>query len=310
MNLIIKKKSIKRLVFITVGVLVLIPVILYMNKPTQSLVMGKAEMYVRNLVPMKEFYVNLVGLEVLKEQPNELELGFRNKEIIKLIQKEGFNSENQNEAGLYHNAILFESRSALAESINRVLNRLPTNYQGSADHLVSEAFYFADPEGNGVELYFDKPRSDWQFDQNGKPVMGGIYIDEQRYIQDNINSDKTPTDINMGHIHLKVGNIQTAKQFYVDILKFDIIRQTTDSLFISRDGYHHHIGMNTWQSLGAGKRRENVYGLYSFELKVNSNYFNEINESLKTNKQDAIETSSNSIEVLDPWGNVVKIRTI
>lgn len=312
MTLTIKRRLINRIILITTIVFILISVIIFMTRhvSSTSLNMGKAEMYVRNLAPMKEFYVDLVGLEILKENSNELELGFKNKEIITLIKKTGFNSENQNEAGLYHNAILFESRSALAESINRVLNKLSINYQGSADHLVSEAFYFADPEGNGVELYFDKPRSDWQFDQNGKPVMGGIYIDEQKYIQDNISSDNTPSNIEMGHIHLKVGNIQTAKQFYVDILKFDIIRQTADSLFISRDGYHHHIGMNTWQSLGAGKRRENVYGLYSFELKVNSSYFNEIKESLKLNNQETTKTSPNSIEVLDPWGNVVKINTI
>lgn len=312
MILAFKKRNLTRFIFLFTFILLLTPLIFFMIKPNpnQSLIMGKAEMYVQNLAGMKEFYVDLVGLKVIKQEENLIELGFENKNIITLIQKDGFSFENANEAGLYHNAIVFETRTALAQAINRVLVATPEIYQGSADHLVSEAFYFADPEGNGVELYFDKPRSSWQYDSNGKPVMGGIYINEKEYIKTHINAHNSPIDIKMGHIHLKVGDIQTAKRFYVDVLKFDIIRLSDDSLFISRDGYHHHIGMNTWQSLGAGMRRENVYGLYSFELKVDSEYFKEIKNSLKNNSLVIPEDSQESFETKDPWGNVIKIKKI
>lgn len=308
----LKKQNIYIAVGVFVAFLIFLFIILFfgMSKDStnQTLVMGRAEMYVQDLEKVKEFYVDLVGLDIIKEEDGYVELGQNGINSISLIQKDGFTFENSSEAGLYHNAFVFNSRSALAESINTILTKAPQYYEGSADHLVSEAFYFADPEGNGVELYFDKPREVWEYDENGKPVMGGIYINEREYIEQNINQSGSDGS-KMGHIHLKVGSIQQAHDFYVDILGFDIIMNRSNALFVSRDGYHHHIGINTWESLGAGVRKEDVYGLYSFELQItDKNTFEEIKNNIEKSEFNIKEISTKEIETRDPWGNVVKIK--
>lgn len=311
MEITLKKRTLFNTLIIALVIAVTIPILVFAStivSSQTSLVMGKSEMYVQDLQEMRYFYVDLVGLEILNETADSLELGFGEEQIITLIQKDGLRFENTYEAGLYHNAILFPTRSSLANAVNTVLTASPGNYQGSADHLVSEAFYFGDPEGNGVELYFDKPRSDWEYTEEGTPKMGSIYINERTYIQTYAANTPVVEDVKMGHVHLKVGDIALAKSFYVDTLDFDQISISDQTLFISRDGYHHHIGMNTWQSKGAAIRDEDVYGLYSFEFEVSNAYFNQLKSSIK-NAGHVIEQETDvSFMTKDPWGNRIRVK--
>lgn len=200
-------------------------------------------------------------------------------------------------------AIVFETQNGLAEAINRILTKSPQYHQRSADHSVTEAFYFVDPENNGVELYYDRPRDQWIY-VDGKPVMGSTYINEKEYINKYLNNSNSPTK--MGHIHLRIGNIENAKTFYSDILLFDVITQSSNSLFISKDGYHHHLGINTWQSNGAEKRPEDLTGLKSFQIKYYSlDLFKRVLENLRSKNIQVNQISEKSFSTLDPWNNLI-----
>lgn len=249
-----------------------------------GLQMGPVSLNIRHIQPMLEFYGDLVGLEIITSNNNLTVLGSGKTEVLKLYVEEKFRNPSPNSAGLYHTAILYSSRTLLAEAVKRLIESKPNLYQGSADHLVSEAFYFADPEGNGVELYFDKPQSSWQYDANGKLIMGSEYINEIVYLADHLTANRAEGNIKLGHIHLKVGDIEKAKEFYVRKLGFDLIMEMPTALFVSKDGYHHHIGMNIWQSVGAPMRETDTLGLRSFEL---------------------ISTDGKNETIQDPWGNEI-----
>lgn len=278
---------------------------------TKTISMGAVELNVRNLETMKSFYVNLVGLEVINEEDSFLELGDPGNPIIKLYQSFDYEVPEFNEAGLYHSAIVFSTQSKLAKAVERIITERQDLYQGSADHIATEAFYFADPEGNGVELYYDKPRSEWQYGPDGKPLMGSIYIDEQQYIIQHKNSNDGDNLTNMGHVHLKVGNILEASRFYSQILSLEIINEMPSALFVSKDNYHHHLGMNTWESLGAEKRENEQYGLRSFSINVHDkSYFDKVITNLNENSIAFERIDHHTIKVNDPWNNLIQIEFV
>jgi catechol 2,3-dioxygenase len=193
---------------------------------------------------------------------------------------------------------LYESRYALAEALKRVISAAPFLYSGSADHLVSNAFYFTDPEGNGVELYFDTNPGTWEW-KDGRIVMGSKHLDINEFIKTN-NVKKGSQIIKPGHVHLKVGDIEDARKFYVDILGLHLTALMPSALFISDGMYHHHIGMNVWESAGAGKRGTTL-GLRSFEIKITEQ--KELAE-LKARLKKAnvgYKDHPSGISIQDPW---------
>ncbi len=302
----IKKKDLFKLLiglfFIILLVFVTFTVIKLMSQ-NKSIEMGYVELNVIDLQKVKSFYIDLIGLKEISAKGNYVELGYEDNVLVKLVSNSNNKFENGSEAGLYHMAIVFETQNGLAEAINRILTKSPQYYQGSADHSVTEAFYFVDPENNGVELYYDRPRDQWIY-ADGKPVMGSTYINEKEYINKYLNNSNSPSK--MGHIHLRVGNIENAKAFYSDILLFDVITQSSNSLFISKDGYHHHLGINTWQSNGAEKRPENLTGLKSFQIKYYSlDLFKRVLENLRSKNIQVNQISEKSFSTLDPWNNLI-----
>ena len=135
----------------------------------------------------------------------------------------------------------------------------PARFTGSADHLVSQAFYFTDPEGNGIELYWDRARTDWSW-THGQVEMATLYLDPNTFLGDHLTeeaaSGATAGDAaSVGHVHLSVGDVATARAFYVDALGFDETATLgNQAVFVSAGGYHHHMAMNVWNSRGAGPR--------------------------------------------------------
>lgn len=267
---------------------------------------GTTTLYVQDLNKMKDFYTKQVGLVVITESKNEIALGQDGKSIIKLMQRDDLSKAASGSAGLYHNAILFSERSVLANAVKRILEQTPERYEGTADHKVSEAFYFNDPEGNGLELYFDKSPMNWEW-VDGRIQMGSTYIDPMEYIETYADSEfADKNSITMGHIHLRVGNIQRAKDFYVGTLGFEITSEMPTALFISAGRYHHHIGMNIWESEGAGVRKETI-GLKSFEIKVPAqDEIIYISERLKQ-RNITFRFDDDTLITQDPWGNEVVI---
>ena len=233
---------------------------------TKTLELGAVELIVRELGPLRSFYEGLVGLDEISAVAGQVELGAGGQTLIRLIENKQASPPPESEAGLYHTALVFPTRARLAKTVLRIVSNSPGFYQGSADHLATEAFYFSDPEGNGVELYFDRPRSQWHYEANGKPKMGSEYIDERAFVQNNLDAADNQDPIRMGHVHLKIGDIAKAKEFYLKTLGFDEVAYMPTALFVSLDGYHHHIGMNIWHSRGAGLRKPGHSGLQAFEM--------------------------------------------
>ncbi len=169
--------------------------------------------------------------------------------------------------GLYHVAIRFPGREALAQTLRRLLDR-EWPLQGVADHGVSEAIYLADPDGNGLELYADRPRSQWRV-QNGQVAMATDPLDVQDLLAqagERSEPGLAPgTDI--GHVHLHVSDLARAEAFYHGLLGLDVTqRGYPGALFLSAGGYHHHVGLNTWAGVGASAPPPDAVGLESFAL--------------------------------------------
>lgn len=254
---------------------------------------------VANIKKMVQFYTSAIGLSVIRQEDSKTVLGTGQTPLLILKEENSLPRERLGSAGLYHFAILFASQKHLAQTLLRVFEHTPHLFTGSADHLVSEAFYLNDPEGNGIELYWDRDQSTWEWVGNNV-VMGTRYIDPGEYIQLHLSREDQNPHKKIGHMHLKVGDIDTAKHFYVDILGFNITAELPQALFISVDKYHHHLGLNTWESSGAEKR-ESSLGLHSFEMGISEVEFEHLINRLK-NHNIQFEKEEQTITLTDPWG--------
>lgn len=276
-----------------------------MAKLADSLTMGPVTLRVANLDLMSDYYISAVGLKLVGETLNSKVLGGDQGTALILEHAPELRHAGPSEAGLFHTAFLFSSRSELASAVASVATKHPGSFTGSADHLVSEAFYFDDPEGNGVELYFDKERTLWSW-QHGQVQMDTLRLDPNQYLAENLDPEAELSAPVIGHVHLSVGNISQAKDFYVDQLGFDVTMDWGGTaLFVSVGGYHHHMAMNIWRSRGAG-RRQPTLGLRDLSLVLpNDQVFGAAVERLS--KSDVRQLETNLVLVEDPWGNQVSL---
>ncbi len=233
--------------------------------------MGAVTLRVADLDTMVAYYRDGVGLTVLTNAGGTAVLGRGSTPIVVLEHAPAMRHAAPHEAGLFHTAILFDTQADLAAALYSVATKYPQTFTGSADHLVSNAFYFQDPEGNGVELYWDRDRTEWSW-THGMVDMATIYVDPNAFVQEHLTSSALEAASTrpgrVGHVHLSVGDVATAKAFYVDRLGFATTAAMGDqALFVSAGGYHHHMAMNTWNSRGAG-RRQQALGLGLVRIEV------------------------------------------
>ncbi len=233
--------------------------------------MGAVTLRVADLDTMVAYYRDGVGLAVLTNTGGTAVLGRGTTPIVVLEHAPAMRHAAPHEAGLFHTAILFDTQADLAAALYSVATKYPQTFTGSADHLVSNAFYFQDPEGNGVELYWDRDRTEWSW-THGMVDMATIYVDPNAFVQEHLTSSALESARTrpgrVGHVHLSVGDVATAKAFYVDRLGFATTAAMGDqALFVSAGGYHHHMAMNTWNSRGAG-RRQQALGLGLVRIEV------------------------------------------
>ena len=169
---------------------------------------------------------------------------------------------------MFHLALLVPSRAELARALHRV-TAAGRRFTGASDHLVSEALYLDDPEGNGIEIYRDRPRDEWAR-ENGELKMATLPLDVEGIlagVSAGDAGDGMAEGTRMGHVHLQVADIPAAEEFYVGALGFDpIVRRYPGALFISAGGYHHHIGLNTWAGEGAPAPPDGALGLRRFTI--------------------------------------------
>ena len=267
--------------------------------------MGVVDLTVADLPLMRDYYEDAVGLEVVSETEDRVELGSDGTALISLTHDAGPELADPTTAGLYHTAILYPDEASLAAVLLSVAETAPNTYQGSADHSVSLAFYFTDPEGNGVELYVDTPEDTWEWN-DGRVTMGAAPLDPNQFISKNL-TQKGSGSATVGHMHLRVGDLDAAQEFYADTLGFDITAEVPGALFLSAGGYHHHVAVNTWSSQNAPERIP-ALGLGHFTV-VLANAAELDAASVRIS--DAGLTSSpidGGIAVDDPWGNTVHLR--
>lgn len=283
--------------------------------------MGVVTLAVADLDRMLAFYHGALGLQVLAQDRGTAVLGRRGVPVLLLDQDGTLSHAPAAAAGLYHTAFLFESAAELASVVYAVARAYPARFQGSSDHIVSEAFYFGDPEGNGVELYVDRPRDTWTVADGGEITMGTLALDPNAYLRDHLTEQGSiavaDTPAKVGHVHLKVGSIAAAREFYVDALGFSVTATLRDqALFVSAGGYHHHLGMNTWESRGAGERSP-ALGLGEVTIALpgtgsaggaGSDALGALSERLASHGIVG-EYDGRELTVHDPWRNRVRITS-
>jgi catechol 2,3-dioxygenase len=266
--------------------------------------MGVVALRVVNLPNVLAFYRDAVGFTVLEESGTHAVLGF-DEPLIRL-ESTDHPLDALTDAGLYHSAVLFDDAPALARTLLRIAEVAPHTYQGATDHLVSQAFYFGDPEGNGLELYVDRPRKEWAW-QDGRVVMGGEPLDINAFIAQHSATDTAGGAV-MGHVHLRVGDLAQARAFYEGVLGFDVTAETDGAIFYSAGGYHHHLATNTWQSPAAAVRGDTA-GLDAFTVRVPSAAdVDAVAARLDANGVGHAEAEGGLITA-DPWGNSIHVRT-
>lgn len=273
--------------------------------------MGIVTLAVANLDTMVDFYHRGVGLTVLNQTGATATLGRARRPLLMLHQDGSLKHASPNAAGLFHTAFLFESAAELATAVYSVARNFPASFTGSSDHLVSNAFYFDDPEGNGVELYWDLPREQWRW-QGDRVAMATELLDPNAFLREHLTEAATvavaDTPASIGHVHLKVGDLQTGREFYVDTLGFEVTAEYgTQALFVSAGGYHHHLGMNTWQSRGAGERTP-ALGLGEVSIQLgDTDALGALRERLAHRKIAVADTGAELV-FEDPWKNRVLVR--
>jgi catechol 2,3-dioxygenase len=275
-----------------------------------DLTMGTVMLKVGDMKVMTDYYQRALGLEVVAEQDGGLYLGRLRKPLVHLAPAPGLNLPGRGEAGLFHTALLFENQADLAATIATAAQFEPRSFTGSADHLVSEAFYFTDPEGNGIELYWDRPRSNWSW--NGTDVvMDSLALPPQRYLEQHLTEESLErqrgTAAGVGHVHLQVGDVQSARDFYVGILGFEkTAGWHGQALFVSAGRYHHHMAMNVWNSRGAGPRKDTL-GLGEVLIEVPSgDDVGALADRLKVAGLPAHHTGA-ELRFEDPWRNSIRV---
>lgn len=224
---------------------------------------------VRDLDRVARFYQDAIGLAAIETGPESVWLGAGARKLLHLQQRAGLLPVDPRSAGLFHTAFLLPTRADLGRWLRHARQHdLPI--EGAADHLVSEAIYLADPEGNGIEVYADRPRSTWNWD-NGQVAMANDRLDFAALMAlDDEPWTGAPLATTIGHVHLQVGAIKAAEPFYAAGLGLAVTRRWPQALFLSTGAYHHHIALNTWRSGGAGPRDPARAGLAAVTLRTPS----------------------------------------
>ena len=270
---------------------------------------GAVTLTVSNLERAEEFYTGKLGFQILFQDESTARLGTNGRELLKLVENPAARRASHT-TGLFHFAIVMPSRVELARILRHYI-QAGGRLQGAADHLVSEALYLADPEGNGIELYRDRPRQEWVRDGGGIR-MATDPLDVEGLIAE-IEEPAAPwaglpEGARMGHVHLRVADIPAAEHFYHDVLGFDITARFGDSAsFFAAGDYHHHIATNIWGSAGSPPPPANAAGLREFIVTLpNRTELKRIAGRILA-AGIPMEETADGILVRDPSGNLLRL---
>lgn len=270
---------------------------------------NQVHIHVKDLERSLLFYQEIIGFKLLERNEKKALLTADGKTPLLTIEKpENVLTKEPRTTGLYHFALLLPQRSDLAKALSHLIN---TGYplQGASDHHVSEAIYLADPDGNGIEIYADRPAHSWM-KEDGQILMTTERLDIEDLLQDTKSEswNGLPDHTMMGHIHLHVSDLQKAEDFYCNGLGFDVVtRYGHQATFISTGGYHHHIGLNTWNGVGAKAPAANSVGMKWFSLVFpHEEARNEAVNRLKT-LGASVQEEEGIFITKDPSGNHIRL---
>ena len=291
-------------------------------KMPPDMTIGSPTLRVKDLQKQLSFYENDLGLQVNRRYQTDdnletVDLGFKGKfrdhsEPL-LILKHDPNAKQamHNFAGLYHFAILVPDRKNLAFAYSSIKNS-KVHFDGFADHLVSESLYLHDPELNGIEIYSDKPQNKWQYDIEGYVIMDTLPLDLESLLSELSKDEREnitfPNGAKIGHMHLRVTNLERSVRFYQKLgLDITYDWSAVGASFLSAGGYHHHLGLNTWHSLGGKTHVKGEAGLDVFEILVpDSSFLDILTKELEEHVQ---KTDHNELLLSDPDGIIFVIKS-
>ncbi|MFX3631718.1 MAG: VOC family protein [Candidatus Pristimantibacillus sp.] len=252
------------------------------------------------------FYESIIGLRVLEKTAGRAVLTADGlSPLVTLEQPENVIPLAGHYSGLYHFALLLPTRADLSVFLRHLIQ---TGYRfGAADHYVSEALYITDPDGNGIEVYWDRPSSEWKWD-NGLVEMATLQLNAQEILAESEAPwSGLPSGTIMGHIHLHVGELMPAEQFYHKALGFKTVAYYPQAAFMSTGGYHHHIAINTWQGVGAPPLPKNMVGLSSYTMVFPGEEERQAVINLLQSHGVPVDKESNDYLTRDPAGNLIKM---
>jgi catechol 2,3-dioxygenase len=273
---------------------------------------GKVRLRVADIDGLAEFYERVIGLRSVARDGDVVRLGPDDGEpLIELVAAPGAPPAPSFSTGLFHLAILVPDRAELARSLKRVAGA-GWRLTGASDHLVSEALYLQDPEGNGIEIYRDRPRDQWGHD-GSELRMATLPLDLDGVLGELEPGEEpangVPPATTMGHVHLQVADIPASEGFYNGALELEVmVRSYPGALFLAAGGYHHHVGLNTWQSQGAPPPPEGALGLDRYELVLPATADVDAADGRLGERSDPIRVEE-GVLVADPSGNRVLLTS-
>jgi catechol 2,3-dioxygenase len=276
---------------------------------------GTVGLTVSSLERSQGFYERVIGLQPQAQPDGSVLLGGAGglPALLSLAGDSSAPARDPRQTGLFHFAILVPTRRDLAVALVR-LAQAGWRLDGASDHLVSEALYLSDPDGNGIEIYRDRPREQWRHEPDGQLAMATLPLDLDDLLAElgdapgDLAADALmPEGTRIGHVHLQVAELEHVERFYAGVLGFEVmVRGYPGALFVAAGGYHHHIGLNTWNSRGGATPPPGGIGLRAYELRLGSaDALAEVLARVATAGVPTEDAPDGATLVRDPSGNGV-----
>jgi catechol 2,3-dioxygenase len=279
---------------------------------------GRVRFRVADIERSLEFYRDVLGFDVAGRAHGLAALkvpdddGVAGRELIVLEERPGIHHRPRRPVttGLYHVAILFPTRGTLGRVLRR-LTETPYPIRGASDHAVSESVYLDDPDGNGLELYADRPRDQWPY--RGSEVQMTIDpFDAEGVMREAGDGGvpwRVPVETKIGHVHFTVSSLESAERFYAGALGFDVTQRSLPGILaVSAGGYHHHVNLNVWAGENALRDRDDVAGLIEWELVLDNPEARRDVERRLTANGYAFQRDESTVRAADDDGNIVVVR--
>jgi catechol 2,3-dioxygenase len=270
--------------------------------------LGSVRLRVSDLDLVAGFYERTIGLHAYGTEDGITTMGAGDGPLVELLSDPGAPARPPRTTGLFHLALLVPTPADLARALRRVFES-GWHLSGASDHLVSEALYLSDPEGNGIELYRDRPHVEWH--RVGDEIeMATLPLDLESLLADARDGlvERMPEGTVLGHVHLQVADLAAASAFWVDALGLDVtVRSYPGALFTSAGGYHHHVGLNTWAGVGVPRPPAGARGLERFEILVPDRDVVEATRARLARVGD-VRDLDGGVLAEDPFGNAVLVR--